>query len=180
MSCAWRSHVNVLKKPEDYKEIAQLALEEKLAGEAQAVLEQGFEKKVFVTERDIEREQRACSRRRRPRPRTTRRRWPQQDAAARAAPTGDDDVKVGAAVPGLRRHRQGQHQKRIAKGGIAKGKLDEAQRMMRPACCSASPTCATTTSRSREGVQHREAATRPWCASPSSGCSTPESQSARR
>ena len=46
-------HVKVLKKPDDYKEFAQLALEEKLAGEAQAVLEQGFANKVFVTERDI-------------------------------------------------------------------------------------------------------------------------------
>ena len=42
-----------MKKPEEYKEMAQLALEEKLAGEAQAVLEQGFTKKVFVDERDV-------------------------------------------------------------------------------------------------------------------------------
>ncbi len=46
-------HAKVLKKPEDYKEFAQLTLEEKLAGESQAVLEQGFANKVFVTERDV-------------------------------------------------------------------------------------------------------------------------------
>ena len=46
-------HAKVLKKPDDYKEFARLALEEKLAGEAQSLLEQGFATKVFVTERDV-------------------------------------------------------------------------------------------------------------------------------
>jgi hypothetical protein len=33
--------------------MAQLALEDKLPGEAQAVLEQAFSRKIFVQERDI-------------------------------------------------------------------------------------------------------------------------------
>ena len=48
------TQVNVMKRPEEYKEMAQLALEDKLAGEAQSVLEQGFTKKIFVDERDID------------------------------------------------------------------------------------------------------------------------------
>jgi tetratricopeptide (TPR) repeat protein len=47
------TQVNVMKIPEEYKEMAQLALEDKLPGEAQAVLEQAFSRKIFVQERDI-------------------------------------------------------------------------------------------------------------------------------
>src|SRR5690349_16429751 len=47
------AQVNVMKNPEEYKEMAQLALEDKLAGEAQSVLEQGFSKKIFADERMI-------------------------------------------------------------------------------------------------------------------------------
>ena len=47
-------HVNVMKDADEYKELAQLSLEEKLACEAQTVLEQGFTKKVFVEKRDVD------------------------------------------------------------------------------------------------------------------------------
>jgi tetratricopeptide (TPR) repeat protein len=50
--------VDVLKKPSDYTEYAQLALERGAAGEAQAVLEKGFANKVFTEKRDIDRNQR--------------------------------------------------------------------------------------------------------------------------
>ena len=46
-----------MKRADEYKELAQLALDEKLAGEAQAALEQGFTKKVFTDQRDVGREQ---------------------------------------------------------------------------------------------------------------------------
>ena len=44
-------HVDVLKKPDDYTEFAQIALDEGLPAEAQAVLEQAFEKKLFTDQR---------------------------------------------------------------------------------------------------------------------------------
>src|SRR6185295_7128312 len=47
-------HVKVLSKPEDFKEMAQLTLESKLACESQAVLEQGFATKAFVEKRDVD------------------------------------------------------------------------------------------------------------------------------
>ncbi len=50
--------VNVLKKPDDITEYAQLALERGAAGEAQAVLEKAFANKVFTEKRDIDRNKR--------------------------------------------------------------------------------------------------------------------------
>ncbi len=50
--------VDVLKKPSDYTEYAQLALERGAAGEAQAILEKGFAAKIFIEKRDIDRNQR--------------------------------------------------------------------------------------------------------------------------
>ena len=57
------TQVNVMKDPEEYKEMAQLALEEKLAGEAQSVLEQGFTKKIFTDDRACQREYAPAGRR---------------------------------------------------------------------------------------------------------------------
>ncbi len=72
-----------------------------------------------------------------PRSQTEKAKLPQQDAAARATPEGDDDVKVGAAYLSY-----GDSAKAIEalKRGITKGKPP---RLMKPASCSASPTCAT-------------------------------------
>jgi tetratricopeptide (TPR) repeat protein len=50
--------VDVLKRPDDFTEYAQLALERGAAAEAQAVLEKGFAKKVFTEKRDVDRNQR--------------------------------------------------------------------------------------------------------------------------
>jgi tetratricopeptide (TPR) repeat protein len=50
--------VDVLKKPSDYTEYAQLALERGAAGEAAAVLEKGFANKIFTEKRDVDRNQR--------------------------------------------------------------------------------------------------------------------------
>ena len=43
--------VDVLKRPGDYTEMAQLAIEQGSPGEAERALEKGFEKKVFVDAR---------------------------------------------------------------------------------------------------------------------------------
>jgi tetratricopeptide (TPR) repeat protein len=52
------SEVDVLKNPEDYTEMAQLALEAGSPGEAQHILEKGFAKGVFTDQRAKERNQR--------------------------------------------------------------------------------------------------------------------------
>jgi len=120
--------VNVLKKPSQFKEFAQLSLEEKLACEAQTVLEQGFARKIFVEKRDVDVNTRLldlakkeCA--------ADKAALPKNEAAAKAAATGDALVKVGAqylaagdaakAIPAL--------QAGIAKG-VAKGDPNEAKR----------------------------------------------------
>jgi len=93
------AYVNVLKKPDDYKEMAQLALEEKLACEGQAVLELGFTKKIFVEKRDIdvntrllEAAKKECL--------ADKTALAKNEAAAKSAATGDALVKLGAQYLG--------------------------------------------------------------------------------
>ena len=92
-------HVNVLKKPEEFKEMAQLALEEKLACEAQTVLEQGFAKKVFVEKRDVDVNTRLLDAAKKE-ARCDKAALPKNEAAAQSAATGDALVKVGAQYLG--------------------------------------------------------------------------------
>jgi tetratricopeptide (TPR) repeat protein len=49
------SEVDVLKRPEDYTEMAQLAIEQGSPGEAQRILEEGIKKNVFTEQRDKDR-----------------------------------------------------------------------------------------------------------------------------
>jgi hypothetical protein len=122
-------HVNVLKRADDYKEMAQLAIEEKLACEAQTVLEQGFAKKVFVEKRDVDVNTRLLDAAKKEAV-ADKAAMPKNDAAARAATTGDADVKIGAqyltcgdagkAVEAIQRG--------ITKGSLAKGDPKEAER----------------------------------------------------
>jgi thioredoxin-like negative regulator of GroEL len=124
------TQVNVMKDPEEYKEMAQLALEEKLAGEAQAVLEQGFTKKIFVDERSVSVNTRllAAAKKEADADKPT---LPKREADARAASTGDAAVKVGAQYLGFGDAVKAADllQKGIAKGGIAKGDPKEKQRV---------------------------------------------------
>ena len=46
--------VDVLKSPDDFTEMAQIALDEGLPAEAQSVLEQAIEKKLFKDQRKID------------------------------------------------------------------------------------------------------------------------------
>src|SRR5262249_44412074 len=52
------SAVGVPMRADEYTEFAQLALEAGSPGEAKAVLEQGFAKKIFVEKRDVDRNNR--------------------------------------------------------------------------------------------------------------------------
>jgi len=123
-------HAKVLKKPDDYKEYAQLALEEKLAGEAQAVLEQGFATKVFVTERDVSVNTRLLSAAKAEAAKD-KAAMPANEAAAKSAATGDQLVKVGAQYLGFGEAAKALEpiQKGITKGSLAKGDPNEAQRV---------------------------------------------------
>jgi tetratricopeptide (TPR) repeat protein len=121
--------VNVLKDPEQFKEFAQLALEEKLSCEAQTVLEQGFTKKVFVEQRDVDVNNRLLAAAKKE-VAVEKPALPKNEAAAKSAATGDALVKVGAqyvacgdAVKGAQLIQSG-----IAKGSIAKGDPKEAER----------------------------------------------------
>ena len=123
-------HVKVLKRPDQFKEMAQLALEEKLSCEAESVLEQGFAKKVFVEQRDIDVNKRLLAAAQKQLA-VEKAALAQNEAAAKSAATGDGLVKVGAqylacgdaakAIPLL--------QAGIAKGGLAKGEPKEAERV---------------------------------------------------
>jgi tetratricopeptide (TPR) repeat protein len=111
--------VDVLKRSDDYKEMAQIALDEGLPGEAQSVLEQAFEKKMFKDQREIDLNTRLLAKAK-AEVAAGKSKLPEQDAAARATPTGDDDVKVGATYLSY-----GEPAKAIEaiKRGIAQGKL---------------------------------------------------------
>jgi tetratricopeptide (TPR) repeat protein len=124
------NQVNVMKRPDEYKEMAQLAIDENLSCEAQAILEQGFTKKVFVEKRDLDVNTRLLG--------TAKTKCvaekaavAQKAAAAKSATSGDADVLVGAqylasgdaakAVEALQRG--------IQKGSLAKGAPYEAQKV---------------------------------------------------
>jgi tetratricopeptide (TPR) repeat protein len=88
--------VDVMKQPSQYTEMAQLALEQGLPGEAQAVLEAGFAKGVFKDAREKDRNQRLLDSAKKAAA-LDRSSLDKQDAAAKAKPTGDADVKLGSA-----------------------------------------------------------------------------------
>lgn len=124
------SHVGVMKRPDEYKEYAQLTLDEKLSCESQTVLEEGFAKKVFVDKRDIDVNTRLLN--------TAKTRCVAEKAAVAAAEnagaiatTGDGLVKAGAQqlVGGNPAKAVEDIQKGIAKGSLAKGDPSEAQRI---------------------------------------------------
>lgn len=114
--------VDVLKDPDDFTEMAQIALDEGLPAEAQKVLEQAIEKKLFKDQRKIDLNNRLLAKAKAD-VATEKAKLPQQDAAARATPEGDDDVKVGAAYLSF-----GDSAKAIEvlKRGITQGKLAQA------------------------------------------------------
>jgi tetratricopeptide (TPR) repeat protein len=116
------SEVDVLNSADDYTELAQIALDEGLPGEAQSALEQAFEKKLFTDQRKIDLNNRLLTKAKSV-VATEKSKLPQQDAAARATPTGDDDIKVGAAYLSY-----GDAAKAVEtiKRGITQGKLANA------------------------------------------------------
>jgi tetratricopeptide (TPR) repeat protein len=123
------NQVNVMKRADEFKEYAQLAIDENLACEAQSVLEQGFTKKAFVEKRDIDVNTRLLN--------TAKTKCVAEKAAVAAAEnaanqaqTGDEFVKSGAQqlVAGNAAKAAEDIQKGITKGSLAKSDRFEAQR----------------------------------------------------
>jgi hypothetical protein len=121
-------HVNVMKKPDEFKEMAQLALERKIACESQTVLEQGFAKKIFVEKRDVDVNTRLLNAAK-TNAAAEKAALAQAEAAAKAAATGDADVKLGAQLLACGEPAKAvvALQRGIQKGGIAKGDPKEAE-----------------------------------------------------
>ncbi|MEJ0088130.1 MAG: hypothetical protein WDO72_20875 [Pseudomonadota bacterium] len=88
--------VDVMSEAPQYTEMAQLAMAQGLPGEAQAIIEKGNAKGIFKEARE-----KALAARILGEAKTAveldKSTLPKQDASARAKPTGDSDVKLGAA-----------------------------------------------------------------------------------
>jgi hypothetical protein len=123
------NEVGILKRGSDYRDMAQIALDQGNPGEAQAAMEQAFAKNLYTEQREKESNQRLLD---------TAKKKAQDDRAslarnekdAAAAPTGDALVQIGGAYLGY-----GQPDKALAaiNAGIAKGKLkypDEAYMLL--------------------------------------------------
>jgi TolA-binding protein len=97
------SAVNVLSKPGDYTEYAQLALEAGSPGEAQAVLEKGFNNKVFSEGRDLDRNKRLLESAKKAAA-AAQATLAKAEADAAASKTGDKDVSLGVAYLGYQQY----------------------------------------------------------------------------
>jgi hypothetical protein len=93
------SEVDVLKKPEDYTEMAQLAIEQGSPGEAQKILEKAFQKNVFTDPRSQDKNKRLLASAQKAAD-ADKAGLAKSAAEADAAPTGDKDVGVGLAYLG--------------------------------------------------------------------------------
>ena len=118
------SEVDVLKNPDDYTEMAQLALEAGSPGEAQRILEKGFAKGVFTDQRAKERNQRLLESAKKAAA-TDQASLAKVEKEAETAKTGTKSVGLGLAYLGY-----GQYDKAadaISKGLDKGGVKDEAQ-----------------------------------------------------
>jgi tetratricopeptide (TPR) repeat protein len=99
------SEVDILKQADDYTEMAQLAQEEGAFGDAERILQKGFERKVFADERTVNKNKRLLA--------VIQTNMAQDKAAlakeaqaAATAKTGDEDVNVGLAYLGYQQYPQ--------------------------------------------------------------------------
>ncbi len=111
--------VGVMKRPSEFTEMAQIAMDQGLPGEAQAILEQAFANKLFKDQREIDKNTRLLNAAKK-QAEADKAGLAAKEAAARSAATGDADVQLGATYLGY-----GENEKALEalKRGIAKGKL---------------------------------------------------------
>jgi tetratricopeptide (TPR) repeat protein len=113
------SEVDVLKSPEDYSEMAQLALEQGSPGEAQRILEKGIAKGVFTEPRAKAKNQRLLESAKKAAA-TDQASLQRIEKEADAAPTGAKNVGLGLAYLGYGQYDKAAEaiSKGIAKGGL--------------------------------------------------------------
>ncbi len=111
--------VDVMNEGSQYTEMAQLALGQGLPGEAQAILEKGQKKGMFAAQREKDLANRilADAKQAVTLDKST---LDKQDASARAKPTGEADVKLGAAYLSYGQNDKAIEalQRGIGKGGV--------------------------------------------------------------
>jgi tetratricopeptide (TPR) repeat protein len=113
------SEVEVLKSPEDYTEMAQLALEAGSPGEAQRILEKGFAKGVFTEPRAKSKNQRLLESAKKAAA-TDQASLQRIEKDADAAPTGAKNVGLGLAYFGYGQYDKAADaiSKGLTKGGL--------------------------------------------------------------
>jgi tetratricopeptide (TPR) repeat protein len=113
------SEVDVLARPDDYTEMAQLAMEQGSPGEAQHILEKGFQKGVFGDQRTKDKNQRLLDQAKKAAA-ADEASLPKIEKDADAAPTGDKDVGVGLAYLGYLQYDKATDllTKGLTKGGV--------------------------------------------------------------
>ncbi len=117
--------LNVLKKPNDYKEMAEMDITAKVPGEALEVMTKGFQNKVLETS-DRERYTRLLNNAR-TQAQAVKAALPKLDADARAEQTGEADVALGITYTGFAQHDKAvEALQRALQKGAGKRK-DEAQ-----------------------------------------------------
>jgi Tfp pilus assembly protein PilF len=123
------AQVGILKRGADFREMAQIALDQGNPGEAQSILEQAFAKNLYTEQRDKDSNQRLLDAAKK-KATEDRASIAKDEKAGNAAATGDPLVQIGAAYLGF-----GQVDKAVASisAGIAKGQLkhpDEAYMLL--------------------------------------------------
>ena len=113
------SEVDVLARADDYTEMAQLAMEQGSPGEAQHILEKGFQKGIFADQRTKDKNQRLLDQAKKAAV-ADQASLPRIEKDADAAPTGDKDVGVGLAYLGYQQYDKAVDllTKGLAKGGV--------------------------------------------------------------
>jgi tetratricopeptide (TPR) repeat protein len=113
------SEVDVLARADDYTEMAQLAMEQGSPGEAQHILEKGFQKGIFADQRSKDKNQRLLDQAKKAAV-ADQASLPKIEKDADAAPTGDKDVGVGLAYLGYQQYDKASDllSKGLTKGGV--------------------------------------------------------------
>ena len=117
-----QQNVKVMKKPSEYTEMAQIALDQDLPGEAQAVIEDALAQKLFTDQRQIDLNNRLLAKAKSSAA-TQKAGLAAKEAAAKSAATGDDLLHVGATYLSFGENEKAQG---AIKAAIAKGKLTSA------------------------------------------------------
>jgi hypothetical protein len=114
--------VNVLKNPDDYNEMAQLAMEQGSPGEAVRILEKGFASNVFSDQRSKDKNQRLLAAAKK-NSAAEQAELPKLTQAASADTTGNKDVELGKAHLSYQQYPQAVE---AIQRGIKKGSLSDA------------------------------------------------------